>query len=107
MEESKMNDEFTNSGVAGEVVTQSTVSNKKKVVAAVLCFFLGSFGVHRFYLGQAGSGAVMLVLELIGWLTTGIFIGFALLVVTGIWSVIDFFRILFNGMTDAQGRKLA
>lgn len=102
-----MNDEFVNNGVVGEVVTQSTVSNKSKVVAAVLCFFLGSFGVHRFYLGRAGSGAAMLVMSILGWLTTGIFVGFIFVAIVGIWDVIDFFRILFNGMPDAQGRKLA
>ena len=102
-----MNDEFVNNGVAGEVVTQSTISNKGKVAAALLCFFLGMFGVHRFYLGYAGSGAAMLILGILGWLTTGIFVGFIFLTIVGIWEVIDFFRILFNGMPDAQGRKLA
>jgi len=27
-------------------------SNKKMVVAALLCFFLGMIGVHRFYVGK-------------------------------------------------------
>ncbi len=102
-----MNDEFVNSGVAGEVVTQSTISDKKKSIAALLCFFLGTFGIHRFYLGRAGSGAAMLIMGILGWLTTGIFVGFIPLAIAGIWGVIDFFRILFNGMSDSQGRKLA
>ena len=106
MEEVRMSDEFNNSGVAGEVVTQSTVSDKSKVAAAVLCFFLGQFGIHRFYLGQAGSGAIMLVLALIGWATTGILIGFLPLTIVWIWELIDFVRILCNGLTDSQGRKL-
>lgn len=102
-----MSDEFVNSGVAGEVVTQSTVSDKKKIVAVLLSLFLGSFGIHRFYLGRTGSGAAMLVMSILGWLTTGIFVGIIFIVIVGIWDVIDFFRILFNGMTDSQGRKLA
>lgn len=56
-----MSDEFNNSGVAGEVVTQSTMSDKSKVAAALLSFFLGMLGIHRFYLGRVGSGAVMLI----------------------------------------------
>ena len=102
-----MSDEFVNNGVVGEVVTQSTMSDKKKIVAVLLSFFMGTLGIHRFYLGRAGSGAAMLVMSILGWLTTGIFVGFILVAIVGIWDVIDFFRILFNGMSDAQGRKLA
>lgn len=102
-----MNDEFVNNGVVGEVVTQSTISDKKKIVAVLLSLFLGTFGIHRFYLGRAGSGAAMLIMSILGWLTTGIFVGFIFVAIVGIWDVIDFFRILFNGMPDAQGRKLA
>lgn len=101
-----MSDEFNNSGVAGEVVTQSTLSDKSKVAAALLSFFLGMLGIHRFYLGRVGTGAAMLILTVLGWLTSGIVIGFVFLFVVGIWDVIDFFRILFNSLGDAQGRKL-
>lgn len=34
---------------------------KNKVTAAVLSFFLGGFGVHRFYLGQIGKGILYLL----------------------------------------------
>lgn len=33
---------------------------KDKTSAALLAFFLGSFGVHKFYLGQSGAGIVYL-----------------------------------------------
>lgn len=101
-----MNDEFNNSGVAGEVVTQSTLSDKSKVAAALLSFFLGMFGIHRFYLGRVGSGVAMLVLSIIGWFTIGLLVGFVPLFIVGIWDVVDFFRILFNNLGDAQDRKL-
>jgi TM2 domain-containing membrane protein YozV/RNA polymerase subunit RPABC4/transcription elongation factor Spt4 len=32
-----------------------------KVIAAVLAFFLGSFGAHKFYLGQGGQGILYLL----------------------------------------------
>lgn len=32
-----------------------------KTTAALLAFFLGGFGVHRFYLGRAGSGLLYLL----------------------------------------------
>jgi len=34
---------------------------KNKVVAALLAFFVGIFGVHRFYLGQTGKGIAYLL----------------------------------------------
>ena len=34
---------------------------KSKTTALVLCFFLGAFGGHKFYLGQTGWGLAYLV----------------------------------------------
>ena len=106
MEGVSMSDEFNNSGVVGEVVTQSTMSDKSKVAAALLSFFLGMLGIHRFYLGRVGSGAVMLICTVLGWLTAGIIVGFGLIAIVAIWDLIDFIRILCNSLVDAQGRKL-
>lgn len=100
-----MSNEFNNNGVVD--AAQSAISDKKKLVALLLNLFLGPLGIHRFYLGRVGSGITMLVMLIFGWLTTGIFIGFIFLAVVGIWDVVDFFCIIFNGLPDAQGRKLA
>lgn len=59
---------------------------KSRVTAIILCWFLGIFGVHKFYLGQTGWGVAYL---LFFW--TGIpFIG----------VIIDFFSLVF--MSDAD-----
>ena len=34
---------------------------KNKMVAAILAFFLGSLGIHHFYLGSVTSGIICLV----------------------------------------------
>ncbi len=65
-------------------------SGKGFVPAVLLCFFLGSLGVHRFYLGKIGTGILMLV-------TLG---GF------GIWTMIDFVRLIIGSMGDKYGRPL-
>jgi TM2 domain-containing membrane protein YozV len=64
--------------------------DRNKIVAALLAFFLGVFGVHRFYLGRIGSGVVMLLL-------TCTFVG---VIITGVWAFIDFLRYLI--MSDDE-----
>jgi TM2 domain-containing membrane protein YozV/ribosomal protein L40E len=40
----------------------TTASNgKSRIAAALLAFFLGGFGIHRFYLGHIGLGIVYLL----------------------------------------------
>ncbi|KQN26006.1 hypothetical protein ASE86_07495 [Sphingomonas sp. Leaf33] len=65
-------------------------TNRNKIVAALLAFFLGTLGIHRFYLGRTGSGVVMLIL-------TCTLVG---LLVTGLWAFVDFIRYLI--MDDAE-----
>ncbi|MGJ8628623.1 MAG: TM2 domain-containing protein [Sulfitobacter sp.] len=66
------------------------VSDKKFVPAVLLCFFLGSLGVHRFYLGKIGTGILMLVT--LGGL--------------GIWTIIDLVRLVIGSMGDKNGLPL-
>ncbi|MCF9046044.1 TM2 domain-containing protein [Acinetobacter nectaris] len=37
------------------------VGEKNKLVAALLAFFLGGFGIHKFYLGRIGQGFLYLL----------------------------------------------
>jgi hypothetical protein len=63
-------------------------SPKSGVVTLLLCLFLGTFGVHRFYVGKIGTGILML-------LTAG---GF------GIWTIVDIVRIACCDFTDKDGK---
>ena len=50
----------------GDTVGQ--VGDKNKIVAALFAFFLGSLGIHKFYLGKTTAGIIMLLCGTIGWL---------------------------------------
>ncbi len=67
-----------------------STSPRSRLAALLLAFFLGVFGVHRFYVGKIWTGLLQL-------LTGG---GF------GIWAVIDFVLILLGIFTDAEGRPV-
>ena len=69
----------------------STSTPKSKLVTALLCFFLGCFGIHRFYTGHVVLGIVYL-------LTGGVFL---------IGVVIDFIMILTGSYRDKEGQPLA
>jgi len=82
---------------------------KSKAAAAVLAFFLGSFGAHNFYLGFKNKAWWQLGLTIFGIITSIFIIGFLALAVTGIWGFIEFILILVGGgnyRTDAQGQPL-
>jgi TM2 domain-containing membrane protein YozV len=78
------------------------INQKSKSTAALLAFFLGGAGIHRFYLGYTGIGFTQLFLLLGGWLTCGI-----TAIGAGIWAFVDFIRILTGSLgKDAEGRPL-
>ena len=65
-------------------------SGKSWTAAVVLSFFLGVFGVDRFYLGYTGVGVVKLLS--VGGL--------------GIWALIDTILIALRRVPDSDGRAL-
>ncbi len=66
-------------------------SPKSRLAAALLAWFLGVIGVHRFYVGKVGTG-ILMILTLGG---------------LGVWILIDFVMILVGSFKDKQGRVLS
>ena len=66
------------------------MSEKNFVAALLLCFFLGSLGIHRFYAGKIGTGILMIIT--LGGL--------------GIWTLIDFIMIAIGKFKDSEGKLI-
>lgn len=60
---------------------------KEKSTALLLCFFLGGWGVHKFYLKRNGEGCIMLAIWLSGFLLL-----FPWIILT-IWVVINLIQL--------------
>ena len=72
---------------------------KQWIIAVLLAFFLGTLGIHNFYMGYTMRGIIQLVLTLT-------FIG---AIVSAVWAFIEFILILMRSGSyacDAQGRPL-
>ena len=95
------------------------VSPKSRLATALLAFFLGVLGAHRFYIGRIITGIVMLLLCIGGWaiiwlavtgdmmLVSNIFftaVGFVVTVWT--WAFVDFVVAVAGDMTDKEGRLI-
>lgn len=76
------------------------------LIAMLLAFFIGPFGVHRFYMGYTTIGVVMLTFELIGLATACIAVGFVILAVIHIWAFVEFVLICCNSIPMADGTPL-
>lgn len=75
---------------------------KSRLAAGLFGIFLGSLGVHDFYLGNIRNGVIKLCLTLIGWLAC--FIG---PIAASIWGLVDGILILTGKVTtDANGVPL-
>lgn len=65
-------------------------SQKSRLVALLLCWFLGYFGAHRFYVNKYGTAVLMLV-------TLG---------GAGIWWLVDLILIAVGSFRDSRGQRV-
>ncbi|WP_312777982.1 TM2 domain-containing protein [Corynebacterium variabile] len=83
---------------------------RSKVAAALLAFFLGTLGVHNFYLGYTAKATTQLVLFLVGCFFFWLIVPILFLIVVLIWAFVEFIMILVGGgqyRADANGVPLA
>ena len=81
-------------------VTSGNGERKPKIAAGLLGIFLGTFGVHNFYLGFTGKAVAQLLITI---LSCGILSG-----VSAIWGLIEGILILTGSINkDANGNSLA
>jgi hypothetical protein len=65
-------------------------TDKRILPAGLLCFFLGVFGAHRFYVGKIGTG--LLQLFTLGGL--------------GIWMLVDLIMLVTGEFKDKEGNRI-
>ena len=70
-----------------------SADGRSMAVAYLLWFFLGVFGVHRFYLGHFGSGVAQAVLSICAYALSVVLVGLVLLIPVLIWWLVDAFLI--------------
>ncbi|WP_175950768.1 TM2 domain-containing protein [Burkholderia sp. BCC0405] len=67
------------------------MENNRFIVVLLLCIFLGTLGVHRFYVGKIATGLLQLVT--LGGL--------------GLWTIVDFLMIVMGKFKDKGGNRIA
>jgi TM2 domain-containing membrane protein YozV len=68
----------------------ASATDKRILPAAILCFVVGVFGAHRFYVGKVGT-AIAMIFTLGG---------------LGIWMLIDFIMIVTGSFKDENGVRI-
>ena len=88
--------------------TDKPESDKSRVPAMLLCFFLGGLGLHAFYAERRVEGTVLVFLFVIGVLAAATGAGWGLWCVgfVQLYNLCLTFRIALGKYTDGQGRLI-
>lgn len=75
---------------ANAAAVSASGTDRRILPAFLLCFFLGTFGAHRFYVGKTGT-AIAQIFTLGG---------------LGIWAFVDLIMIICGAFKDKEGNKI-
>lgn len=80
---------------------------KSRIAAGLLGIFLGSLGIHNFYLGNNRTAIIQLVSTIVGLLLSCVGIGVLVVMGISIWGLVEGIMILCGKIdTDGQGNPL-
>ena len=85
------------------------ISPKSRLSTALLAFFIGGLGVHRFYIGKVMTAIEMLVLTIVGYAASFrsiTWLALICLIAVYIWAFVDFLFAVFGKMRDREGRLI-
>jgi len=71
------------------------ISSRSRLIAVLLCFFLGAIGVHSFYAGKNTNGIIQIVITVVTLGTLG-----------WVWPLIDFIMLLMGSYKDDEDKLI-
>ena len=99
---------FYSKNVDADVIQTSGSGGKSHLLALILALVsllvLVGFGLHRFYLGYTRIGIWQILLTLAGVALAFITVGFILLAIVWIWTLIDVIRIITGDLQPKGGQ---
>lgn len=76
-------------------------SAKSKTTAGLLAIFLGTLGIHNFYLGYTQKAVIQLIVSIVGSFLFGLGA-----IAVWIWAIVEAVQIFQGKITDAKGLPL-
>ena len=85
------------------MVEPGAVSQKSRAAYVLLAIFLGGWGIHNFYGGYTTRAVIQLVVWVVSFLLSFVFIGFFGFLALWIWAIIEACTVT----VDSSGQRFA
>lgn len=79
---------------------------RSKAFAFMILLLFGYFGMHKIYLGHKKEGWTRFGLGVASILTLILIVGYLIMLVLAVWTLVDFFMLHLKTTTDAEGQPL-